>query len=133
MFLSGDLELNPGPFNYQLSHPNLCGCYRTAIFSVFKRMKLIPQKDKDGYNIIGHPTYEEGLNDLKTIFGNHYFSHELEWEKLRKIKIKFLDVSAAWGKHRNRIDETEYYNYLSTINWEKLDAAVKKMYTLNCE
>ena len=79
LFLSGDLELNPGPFNYQLSHPNLCGYYRTGIFSVLKRMKLIPQKDKDGNNIIEHPTYEEGLNDLKSIFGNHYFSHELEW------------------------------------------------------
>ena len=33
----------------------------------------------------------------------------------------------------NRIDKTEYYNYFSTINWEKLDAAVKKMHTLNCE
>ena len=99
MFISGDLELNPGPFNYQLSHPNLCGYYGTAIFSVFKRMKLIPQKDKDGNNIIEHPTYEEGLNDLKSIFGNHYFSHELEWEKLRKIKSNFLD--AAWGKNRN--------------------------------
>ena len=73
MFLSGDLELNLGPFNYQLSHPNLCGYCRTAIFSVFKRMKLIPQKDKDGNNIIEHPTYEEDLNDLKSIFGNHYF------------------------------------------------------------
>ena len=28
---------------------------------------------------------------------------------------------------------TEYYNYFSTINWEKLDAGVKKMHTLNCE
>ena len=37
------------------------------------------------------------------------------------------------GKNRNRIDKTEYYNYFSTINWEKLDAAVKKMHTLNCE
>ena len=98
LFLSGDLELNPGLFNYQLSHPNLCGYYRTAIFSLYKRMKLIPQKDKDGNNIIEHPTYEEGLNDLKSIFGNHYSAHELEWKKLRKIKSKFLDINAAWGK-----------------------------------
>ena len=133
LFVSGDLELNPGPFNYQLSHPNLCGYYRTAIFSLFKRMKLIPQKDEDGNNIIEHPTYEEGLNDLKSIFGNHYSAHELEWKKLRKIKSKFLDINAAWGKNRNRIDKTEYYNYFSTSNWEKCDAAVKNRHTLNCE
>ena len=110
MFLSGDLELNPGSFNYQLSHLNLCGYYRTAIFSVFTRMKLIPQKDKDGNNIIEHPTNEEGLNDFKSIFRNHYFSHELEWEKLRKIKSKFLDASAAWGQNRNRILQLFFYN-----------------------
>ena len=36
LFLSGDLELNPGPFNYQLSHPNLCGYYKLQFFLCLK-------------------------------------------------------------------------------------------------
>ena len=37
------------------------------------------------------------------------------------------------GKNRNRIDKTEYYNYFSTSNLEKCDAAVKNRHTLNSE
>ena len=88
LFLCGDLELNPGPINYQLHHPNLCGYYRTAIFSVFKGNKMIPRKDKNGNDIFEQPDFEEGLNDLKIIFGAHYAVQELEIDKLEKIKKK---------------------------------------------
>ena len=84
LFSAGDLELNPGPINYQLNHPSLCGYYRAAIFSVFKRIKLIPRKDKDGKDVFEQPDFDEGLNDLKTIFGDHYAVQQLELEKMIK-------------------------------------------------
>ena len=81
LFLAGDIELNPGPLNYQLRHPSLCGYYRAAIYSVFKRIKLIPREDKDGNDIFEQPDFIEGLSDLKNIFGNHYDVQALVWEK----------------------------------------------------
>ena len=50
LLLAGDVELNPGPFNYQLHHPNLCGYHRAAIFFILNRKKMIPTQD-DGNDI----------------------------------------------------------------------------------
>ena len=126
LFLSGDLELNPGPFNYHLNHPSLCGYYRAAIFSVLKREKLLPRKDKDGKDILEKPDFDEGLNDLKTIFGDHYAVQQLDWETLMKNKNKFLDLNTNWGKNRKREDRSVYYKHFSTVNWVKLDDDMKK-------
>ena len=134
MLLAGDVELNPGPFNYyQLHHPNLCGYFRAAIFFILNRTKLIPIKDNDGNDILEYPTFEEGINDLKDIFAGHYNIQLLDLEKLMKIKNRFLDVNKKWGKNRNRQDKKTYYNYFSTVNWIKLDAIIKQKHTLHCE
>ena len=133
LFLAGDIELNPGPLNYQLRHPSLCGYYRAAIYSVFKRIKLIPREDKDGNDIFEQPDFIEDLSDLKNIFGNHYDVQALVWEKLEKIKKKFLEFNTKWGGNRNRNDKWKYYHYFSTSNWVKLDTTTKQKHTLNCE
>ena len=126
LFLAGDIELNPGPLNYQLRHPCLCGYYRAAIYSVFKRIKLIPREDKDGNDIFEQPDFIEGLSDLRNIFGNHYDVQALVWEKLEKIKKKFLEFNTKWGGNRNRNDKWKYYHYFSTSNWVKLDTTTKQ-------
>ena len=61
LLLAEDVELNPGPFNYQRHHPNLCG-YRAAIFCVLNRKKMIPTRDNDGNDIFEEPIIEEGIN-----------------------------------------------------------------------
>ena len=90
LLLAGDIELNPGPmFNYSLSHPNLCGYYRAAIFFVFTGRKLIHRKDKDGNDIIEDVDIEEGFLDMKNIFSEHYEANSLEFKKLKKILPDF--------------------------------------------
>ena len=73
LLLSGDIELNPGPanqFNYTPSHPNLCGFYRTALYFVFKCIKLVPRKE-EGIEIYEDVSPGESINDVKAIFNNH--------------------------------------------------------------
>ena len=103
---AGDIELNPGPLNYRLRHLSLCGYYRAAIYSVFKIIKLIPRKDKDGNDIFEQPDFIEGLSDGKIIFGNHYDVQKLEWGKLQKIKKMFLDFNTKLIKD----DKWKYYH-----------------------
>ena len=91
MLLAGDVESNPGPFNYQLHRPNLCGYYRAPIFLILNRKKLIPIKDND-------ILFEEGINDIKDVCSGHYDIHLLDLEKLSKMKNRFLDVNKKWVK-----------------------------------
>ena len=132
IYLSGDIERHPGPINYQLQNPNLCGYYRAAIFSIFKRIKLIPRKDKDGKVILENPEFKEGLNDMKEIFGDHFSVQNLDWGELEKRKQRFMDLNSKWGRNNKRNDKNDYYDYFSAVNWVKLDGATKKRHSLEC-
>ena len=134
LFLSGNIELNPGPLNYQLSHPNLCGYYRAAIHSLFHKRKLIPPKDKDGNDILEYyPNFDEGLDDLKTIFQGHFSVEELEWKKFEKIKAKYLDIDKKWSRGRSRDTRKMYFDYFSTSKWVKLSNMFKSKHSLKCD
>ena len=69
-----------------LAGDQTCGYYRAPIFFILNRKKLIPIKDNDGNDILEDPTFEEGINDIKDIFGSHYDIQLLDLEKLMKIK-----------------------------------------------
>ena len=67
----------------------------------FNRKKLIAIKDNDENNILGEPTFEEGIKYIKDISGGHCDIQLLDLEKLMKIKIRFWDINKKWGKNGN--------------------------------
>ena len=107
LLLSGAIELNPEPanqLNYTLSHPNLCGFHRTALYFVFKCIKLVPRKDDKGIEIYD-VSPDESINDVKSIFNNRFNMSELDFVKFHKHKDRFLSIIAKWGKNRGREDK----------------------------
>ena len=96
LILGGDIELNPGPtpLNYSLCDTELCSFYRVAIYCIFSGNKLIPMKDNPDQLV----SLEEGIRDLKNIFGSQFNVLELDYDKLKKIEKRLLDLMSKWGK-----------------------------------
>ena len=135
LLLSGDIELNPGPanqFNYTLSHPNLCGFYRTALYFVFKCIKLVPRKDDKGIEIYEDVSPDESINDVKAIFNNRFNMAELDFVKFDKYKDRFLSIIAKWGKNRGRENKELYLYTFSVVNWLALKESTKLKHTVLC-
>lgn len=126
LLLSGDVETHPGPAYYQIHNPELCGYYRTAIFSVVTGINLSKDINED-------LSIDENLVELKKIFGNHFNIHELEGQKLKKMKSKILQYNADWGKNRHRNNKKDYYEYFATKNWLNLSDKIKRRHTLCCK
>ena len=128
LLLSGDIETHPGPiaFNYQINNPELCGYYRTAIFSVISGINLVTNVDES-------VSLGDNLNEMKVIFGNQFNVNELDENKLRKLKSKIVKYNSDWGRNRLRDNKKEYYEYFSTKNWLSLSDKIKRKHSLHCK
>ena len=128
LLLGGDIETQPGPaFNYQINNPDLCGYFRAAIFSVLSGINLLSNTADKNISL------EDNLDEMKKIFGSQFNANELEFEKLKKIKSKFLKYNADWGRNRHRNNKNDYYDYFATKNWLNLPDKVKCKHSLCCK
>ena len=133
LLLGGDIELNPGPdsqFNYTHNHPNLCGFYRTALYFVFKCIKLVSRKDD--IEIYEEVLPNDSIKDVKDIFNNHFNMSELDFVKFEKHKDRFLSNIVKWGKKRGREDRKLYLNTFSVVNWLALNESTKLKHSVLC-
>ena len=131
LLLGGDIEVNPGPIqlNYSLCDTKLCSFYRVAIYCIFTGTKMIPTKDNPDQVV----SLEEGIKDMKNIFGSQFHVDELDFDKLKKTEKRFLDLMSKWGKNRSREVHNTYLNTFSTTNWVKLDDSSKQKHSVCCE
>ena len=135
LLLGGDIELNPGPdsqFNYTLNHPNLCGFYRTALYFVFKCIKLVSRKDDKGIEIYEEVSPNESIKDVKAIFNNYFNMSVLDFVKFEEHKDRFLSNIVKWGKNRGREDRKLYLNTFSVVNWLGLNESTKLKHSVLC-
>ena len=135
LLLGNDLEVNPGPvhqLSYTLNHPYLCGFYRTALYNIFMGIKLVPRKDNNGEDIDEVVPLNDGINDIKNIFGNHFDMSDLDFTKLKKNKDRFLGIITKWGKNRTRADKELYFKTFSVVNWLALNEDVQVKHSISC-
>ena len=130
LLLCSDVEKNPGPveqINYNLGHPCLCGFYRSAICNVLMGMKLLPKKDSVSTSGIEE---DEGINDAKQIFGDHFNMMSLNFLEFRKDRI--IKCIKNWGKNRGRENKGTYFKTFSAANWLKLDLETRNKHSVFC-
>ena len=57
---------------------------------------------------------------------------ELDFEKFKKLKDRFLSNIVKWGKNRGREDRKLYLNTFSVDNWLALHESIKLKHTVLC-
>ena len=128
-YLQLSLDFAPVTWGYKtqspLSHPNLCGFYRTALY-------FVPRKDDKGIEIYEDVSPDDSINDVKAIFNNRFNMSELNFVKFDKHKDRFLSIIAKWGKNRGREDKELYLNTFSVVNWLALNESTKLKHTVLC-
>ena len=74
---------------------------------------------------------EEGFTQLQILFGEYYECDKLVYQLFKKNINRFKDTNKRWSK-LNSGKKTEYYNFFSPSNWQKLSNNEKVKHTKFC-
>ena len=74
---------------------------------------------------------EEGFTQLQSLFGEYYECDKLVDQLFKKNNNRFKDTNKRWSKI-NSGKKTEYYNFFSPNNWQKLSNKEKAIHTKFC-
>ena len=76
-------------------------------------------------------SYENGLDSLKSLFGDQFSAHQLDKTFLKHVD-RLKSLLQKWSKN-NAKSKTKYFHFFSPDNWMKLPAKEKKTHTKLCE
>ena len=96
-------------------------------------MKLIQETDRNGNPIPENTTLDQGIDDIKNIFNNHFSMSELDFKKLKKHKDRLIATMTKWGKNRGCDDRDIYLKTFSVNNWLALDQTSKLKHSVFCK
>ena len=131
LLLSGDIETNPGPETltcYSLQHPNMCPFFRTAIYMIFSEQMLLPKNDNDKHAKV---KLEQGFEDLKNLFQQHFDANTINLSKMKKNISRFWAKYDKWGRN-DIVSRDEYFSTFTPAIWNKLNESEKRKHSLNC-
>ena len=130
LFLSGDLELNPGPNSWvSIKDPNFCNFLRVSLYMVFSGWVLIPESDDSDDVVV---SIQDGFQQLKLLYGEHYEANLAELKPLQKNITRFLEDMKKWSRNYHD-DKSEYCEIFSPKNWKNLNDSTKKKHTVFCK
>ena len=117
----------PTPNWYSLCHPSMCPYFRTAVFHLFSKKKLIPDDEGDT-----QPNIAQGFVNFQSFFQESFDVHLIEFNKLTKNISRFDKKNKQWGRN-NSADKTQYYETFSPTEWSKLSELEKRKHSVICD
>ena len=75
---------------------------------------------------------DDGINDFKQIFGNNFDATNLDFNKIKKHKERFLNLITKWSKNHKREEKELYFRTFSVTKWIELNDDIKGKHNTSC-